>query len=720
MDNYVGKRIDGRYEIQKIIGVGGMAVVYKAYDNIDDRIVAVKILKEEFLANEEFRRRFKNESKAIAVLSHPNIVKVYDVSFGDKLQYIVMEYIDGITLKEYIEQQKIINRKEAVHFTIQILRALQHAHDKGIVHRDVKPQNIILLQNGNIKVTDFGIARFSRSETRTMTESAIGSVHYISPEQARGEITDEKADIYSVGVVLYEMLTGQLPFQSDNAVTVAIMQLQSDAKRPSDINDSIPIGLEQITLRAMQKNPRDRYQSAAEMLLDLDEFKRNPNIKFDYSYFVDRSPTKYVDETPTKSQLPVASTAQLSGVGAAYRNEVHQSGERTKTLPIIAGVAAGLAVVVVIIVLILSLTGNIGGGEKLVVPNFINMNYENDIYNKEAYKDFKIEIERQTNTSVAPGTVLNQDPSEGTKINKSRTIKLRIATGDQTVEVPDVINYDASTAKQILMQKNLTVQEIKVDTNTVEAGKVADTSPKAGEMAEISSKVVIYVSTGVNGSQYDVPTLTNLSLSDAKSLLLTYESGAFSIGETIETDSVLPAGTVIEQKPAAGSKAYKGEKISVTVSNGKTPSKSVSIPITLPNTGASGELEVYLDNSRVYTDTVNLSGGSYSKISVSGNSTASNVVIKIDSIEVYTCTVNFNTEKISGIKELPYMVTVQDLKGMTAKQAEDYLNGKGVKYNIEEIEDASAAAGTVIKQTGEIGKPFKRSTRITIYISKGE
>ena len=297
MDNYIGKRLDGRYEIQEVIGVGGMAVVYKAYDNIDDRIVAVKILKEEYLASEEFRRRFKNESKAIAVLSHPNIVKVYDVSYGDKLQYIVMEYVEGITLKEYIEQQGVIPWRETVHFTTQILRALQHAHDKGIVHRDIKPQNIMLLENGTIKVTDFGIARFSRSETRTMTDTAIGSVHYISPEQARGDITDDKADIYSVGVVMYEMLTGQVPFQSDNSVSVAIMQLQTDPQKPRELNDSIPEGLEQITMHAMQKNPKDRYQSAAEMILDLEEFKRNPALKFDYSYFVDNEPTKYVDKT---------------------------------------------------------------------------------------------------------------------------------------------------------------------------------------------------------------------------------------------------------------------------------------------------------------------------------------------------------------------------------------------------------------------------------------
>ena len=294
MDKYLGKRLDGRYEIQEVIGVGGMAVVYKAYDNVEDRTVAIKILKEEFSDNEEFLRRFKNESKAIAVLSHPNIVKVYDVSFGDLLQYIVMEYIDGITLKQYIEQEGSLPWKDAVHFIIQVLRGLQHAHDRGIVHRDVKPQNIMVLRDGSIKVTDFGIARFARSEHKTMTDKAIGSVHYISPEQARGETTDEKSDVYSVGVILYEMLTGQLPFQAESAVSVAIMQLQREPSLPSEINGSIPVGLEQVTMHAMQKESSRRYKAASEMLCDLDAFRKDPAVTFDYTYFVDDSPTKFI------------------------------------------------------------------------------------------------------------------------------------------------------------------------------------------------------------------------------------------------------------------------------------------------------------------------------------------------------------------------------------------------------------------------------------------
>ena len=283
MDSNIGKKLDGRYELLELIGVGGMADIYKARDIEEDRIVAVKILKTEFAGSDEFLRRFRNESKAIALLSHPNIVKIYDVGFTDKVQFIVMEYVDGITLTDYIEQQGVLKWRDAVHFTIQILKALQHAHDRGIVHRDIKSSNVMLLSDGTIKVMDFGIARFAREEGKTISDKAIGSVHYISPEQARGDITDEKSDIYSVGVMMYEMLTGVKPFDADTPVAVAVMHMQNAPRPPRQINDTIPEGLEAIVLRAMQKDASKRYQSASEMIKDIEEFKRNPSIVFEYN-----------------------------------------------------------------------------------------------------------------------------------------------------------------------------------------------------------------------------------------------------------------------------------------------------------------------------------------------------------------------------------------------------------------------------------------------------
>ncbi len=282
MDKNIGKKLDGRYEITELIGVGGMADVYKGTDVIDNKPVAIKILKNEFAENEDFLRRFRNESKAIAVLSHPNIVKIYDVGFSDKIQYIIMEYIDGITLKEYIEEEQVLTWKDTVHFIIQILRALQHAHDKGVVHRDIKPQNIMMFTDGTIKVMDFGIAKFAREEGKTATDQAIGSVHYISPEQARGDVTDERSDIYSVGIMMYEMLTGRKPFDSDNSVAIAVMHMHDIPERPKAVNPDIPGGLEEIVLRAMEKLPEDRYQNTSEMIEDIEAFKNNPDISFGY------------------------------------------------------------------------------------------------------------------------------------------------------------------------------------------------------------------------------------------------------------------------------------------------------------------------------------------------------------------------------------------------------------------------------------------------------
>lgn len=315
MDNLIGKKLDGRYLIESLIGVGGMANVYKGRDVRTGNQIAVKVLKEEFLDNEELVRRFKNESKAISILNHPNIVKVYDVSVTDQLQYIVMEYIDGITLKEYLKQRNsALTWKEVVHFATQVLSALDHAHSKGIVHRDVKPQNIMLQADGSIKMMDFGIARFSRAQSQTVSDKAIGSVHYISPEQAKGDHTDARTDIYSVGVMMYEMLSGKLPFDGTGAVSIAIMQISEKPKPLAEVAPNIPVGLRQITEKAMEKDPADRYQSAQEMLDAIAAFRRDPSISFEYEYNTQDNPDKTINRV-------VSSTAKTAGKAAVSTSQ---------------------------------------------------------------------------------------------------------------------------------------------------------------------------------------------------------------------------------------------------------------------------------------------------------------------------------------------------------------------------------------------------------------
>ena len=502
MDKYVGKRLDGRYEIREIIGVGGMAVVYKAYDNVDDKIVAIKILKDEFTGNDEFLRRFKNESKAIAVLSHPNIVKVFDVSFGDLIQYIVMEYIDGITLKEYIEQQGPLSWNDAVRLTLQILRGLQHAHDKGVVHRDVKPHNIMVLADGTIKVTDFGIARFARSGQRTITDKAIGSVHYISPEQARGENTDEKADIYSVGVMLYEMITGTLPFQAESAVSVAIMQLQKDPKLPRDINGSIPLGLEQITMHAMQKEPARRYKSAAEMLCDLEEFKKNPAVSFDYYYFVDDSPTKFI---PT-GEITDNSGAKNENTGVS------------NMIPILTGVSVTFIIVVGIIAYWLLSQFVFGNNAKqFVVKNYVGMTY-NEVQNDPDFaKDYKIEFKYEYSNEHAQGIIYHQDPAPDKKIKKGDTVTLYVSRGNKIVKIDDVSGMTEAKAISILENTNgFKCSVATEESETVEKGHVIRTDPPIGSELEQGSAITIFVSSGVPEIPVTVPNVVGLSVADAK------------------------------------------------------------------------------------------------------------------------------------------------------------------------------------------------------------
>ena len=578
MENYVGKRLDGRYEIIEIIGVGGMAVVYKAFDNIDNRIVAVKILKDEYIANEDFRRRFKNESKAIAVLSHPNIVKVFDVSYGNLLQYIVMEYVDGITLKEYIEQQGVVDTREAVYFVTQILRALQHAHDKGIVHRDIKPQNIMLISDGTIKVTDFGIARFSRGETKTMNGEAIGSIHYISPEQVKGSITDAKTDIYAVGVMFYEMLTGKLPFESDNTAQLILMQIQKDPVMPREINEELPVGLEQIVIRAMQKNQLDRYQSASEMLMDIEKFKQNPNVKFDYSYYVDTQPTKYI--SAEEAQAAVEAQSEPAAVVPVEDDELFDTAgddhSKKKTIGILIAVLAALVIGATVILAVFMPDKN-----KISVPSFVGMNYETEILNASEYKDFKFEVVDDNDSDEASGTVLKQEPSNG-KVLPGSTITVYVAAGQKLIEIPDVYEYEYSSAQTALKSMNFEVKIEKEPSTEFDSGIVIRTSPERGEMAESGSVVIVYVATDKEETPVDVPNLIGKTIAEAKEELE-------KVGLVLDTErteyrsSPEERGQIIGYE-GLGEQVKPGTKIAVYVSTGKTPEEETTEETTVEET----------------------------------------------------------------------------------------------------------------------------------------
>lgn len=564
MDKFVGKRLDGRYEIREIIGVGGMAVVYKAYDCIEDRIVAVKILKEEFISNEEFINRFKNESKAIAVLNHPNIVKVYDVSFGDLIQYIVMEYVDGVTLKQYIGQQSSLRWKDAVYLTIQVLRALQHAHDKGIVHRDVKPQNIMLLADGTIKVTDFGIARFARSEHKTMTDKAIGSVHYISPEQARGEQTDEKADIYSVGVMLYEMLTGRLPFEAESAVSVAIMQLQKDPVLPRNINENIPLGLEQITMHAMQKDFHKRYRSAAEMLRDLEEFRRSPDMEFAYSYFVDDEPTKFVDAA--------AGVAAAKNVEAAMQDEEEggEEDEKSPVIPILSGIAIAFIIAAIIVAVIVWYLFGIKT-DSVTVPNFVGVSYS-EIQQDPQYDEYNIEVEFQHSDTVPKDTVIYQSYSKGRVIKKTQKIVITVSSGPKSTTVPKLINLDVTTAQQELRAQGFSYKLIYNTNPLIAKNYVITTSPLPGTPVAEGAEIYVYVSLGqevsyLTDAEKQRLNVVGYNVDSAKNII---EGLGLTVAVEYE-DNAMPAGTVIRQNPSsdATSNIAKGTTVTLVVSTGK-------------------------------------------------------------------------------------------------------------------------------------------------------
>ena len=590
MDNLIGKRLDGRYQIESLVGMGGMANVYRGTDTKTSNAIAVKVLKEEFLDNEELVRRFKNESKAISILNHPNIVKVYDVSVTDRLQYIVMEYVDGITLKEYLKQRGgALTWKETVHFATQVLSALQHAHSKGIIHRDVKPQNIMLLADGSIKMMDFGIARFSRAQSQTVSDKAIGSVHYISPEQAKGDKTDARTDIYSVGVMLYEMLSGKLPFDGDGAVSIAIMQISDKAKPLAQVAPNVPEALCQITEKAMEKDPDKRYQSAQEMLAAIEEFKRNPSIQFAYEYrSAEDNPERNINRVVSNTKSSPKSTSIHTGdarrVGTSNPGRSKSAKKKKKAskgfslLPIFFGMAVAFVIgAAILIYLIFTNSSNLlfSNRNDVTLISFIGMT-EDEFRASEYNSLLKLQKEEEYSDEPA-GTIVKQNPKAGRTVKEGQKITLTVSLGTQYVTIPETKNMVAEDAEQTLKDMGLRVTKKPMVDSTVAPGAVIYTQPAAGETVTGDSMVIVYVSRQEKDKYQNVPSLTGKTLEDARNEV---KGLNFSI-RVIEQASEQPEGTVLSQSPAAGSEARITSAITLVVSTGvpeviETPTDNVT------------------------------------------------------------------------------------------------------------------------------------------------
>lgn len=584
MEKLIGKRLDGRYLLESMIGAGGMANVYKALDLKTNQTVAVKILREEFMDNEELVRRFKNESKAISILDHPHILKVFDVSVTDKLQYIVMEYLDGITLKEYMNQRGgPLTWKEAVHFVQQILEALDHAHRKGVVHRDVKPQNVMLMPDGQLKMMDFGIARISRAENQTMSEKAIGSVHYISPEQAKGDVTGATADIYSVGIMLYEMLSGQLPFESDNMVSVAIKQISDKARPLAELAPNVPGALVQITERAMAKRPEDRYPSARAMLDDIDEFKKNPSIRFEYQYLMDTEPERVINKVVKQSKAGGSAQRPSSQAKRTPAKQKPKKKKRFPIVPIMLGMAFAFVIgagILCYMIFANSTNPLFSTREDVELVNFVGKTRDEIEHNSEYRSHFRIKFVEEYNAAPA-GQVYSQTPKPPRTVKEGQTITLKVSLGTRYVEVPSVANYLQKDAEAILKELGLSVNVRPIEDGSVPVGTVVRTSPDPGQQVAAGETVYLYVSREKVETDRTVPELANLTLEDAVTAL---RNSSLVLGTVTEGYSAdVEAGRIVDQSPVAGSTVKLNTKVNVAVSLGPEPTpEPTPVPTPVP------------------------------------------------------------------------------------------------------------------------------------------
>ncbi len=579
MDKLIGKKLDGLYEVKELIGTGGMANVYKAVALGQNgpvpagTVVAVKVLRAEYMHDPDLVNRFKNESKAISLLHHPNIVKVYDVSVTDRLQYIVMEYVNGMTLRAYLnERGGKLSSRETVHFISQILQALDHAHRNGVVHRDVKPQNIMLLDSGQLRMMDFGIARISRAENQLLAGKAMGSVHYISPEQARGEVTGPQSDIYSVGVMMYEMLSGRLPFDGEDAVKVALKQI-ADTPRPlAEAAPDTPRALVEITEKAMAKLPANRYASASEMLDALRRYVQDPDVVFAYKYITEEAPAKVVKQTMSQKK---------DSAGAGARPAQKRRKKRSVFIPVLLGITVAFALAcAALCYMILRNANNLFTDQKadIVLEDFVGMTRaEAEASAQISGGQINVDWVEEYSSTYGEGYIYKQSPTGGRNIREGQTVTLTVSLGTQYVTIPDVTNYVQADAEQLLRDSGLSVLVVQNVEPSVAVGAVIRTEPAAGTSVAAGSTVVVYVSRQQVATTTTVPSVVGLTVEDARTLLV---QNRLTLGSQTQAYSDQPEGTVIAQETAAGATVKFNTRVNVTVSAGPEPLPEPEAPST--------------------------------------------------------------------------------------------------------------------------------------------
>ena len=652
MDQYIGKMLDDRYEILELIGSGGMANVYKARCHRLNRLVAIKILKSDLADNADFRRRFHDESQAVAQLSHANIVSVYDVSTNPDREYIVMELIDGITLKQYMERRGRMDWRESLHFITQIMRGLSHAHSRGIIHRDIKPQNIMVLRDGSVKVADFGIACLA-NQGQTLTQEALGSVHYISPEQARGDRIDARSDIYSAGVVLYEMLTGRLPFEGDSAVSVAIQHLSSVPLAPRDIDPSIPEPLELICMKAMNSDPNKRYASADAMIEDLEKFRRDPSVDMDYIRQELTAPAADTEPTMPLPTAKVASAVKKHTGELRREREAEEEPPRRdkKSIAIIAGIfAAAVLLVVLLFKLILGDFGPAGSNKSYPVPDIRGKTVE-EAQEMEGVKDiFLIEVQgTRTTEEYQPGQIVEQDPAAGRTRKSNLVIQVYVAAEPEKVPMKDLVGMEYRQARVLLTDMGL---DLKITTETVSSDKygadaVIETVPAADEPLVAGQTVILRVSTGPE--TVTVPTFTGQDIANA---VQNAQDLGLTVGEiTYDAFGFAPQGQVIDQSIKPTSEVPGGTKISFTVSGQKNSDDATAarvVEFTMPS-DMEGMIKVEFEQDSVTLDSqyINASMGTVTYTFTGKTGTSSNVCAVFTSM-------NTGATKVSVIQEIRF------------------------------------------------------------------